>query len=124
MGPRKCIYTGKEAGSKDNVLPKEGDTIHNWANKAPVNAEYKQEKQDRTPTELEMEANRIFHLLELARLDVAFYEAKLKEIQAKITENKQEEIEKAYHIKDLVEDFEEKVEKKFETEKRKFWDDD
>jgi hypothetical protein len=123
MGPRKCIYTGGEAHSKDNVLPKDGETEHNWTNKAPINSEYKQEKQSRSPSELELEANRVFHLLELARLDIVFYEARLKEIQSQIAQNKSEEIEKAYHIKDLVESFEEKVEEKL-TEKRKFWDED
>jgi len=88
MDVRKCIYTGKNAESKDNVIPKKilEKEIHNWANKAPVNTEYKNDKQDRLPTELEMEANEIFHRLELAKLRVSYYEAKLLEIQGNISD--------------------------------------
>jgi hypothetical protein len=124
MAPRKCIYTGEEATSKSGVMPKEGDPAHNWANRAPVNSEYQKAKQGRLPTDLEMEANRLFYLMELAKLEVSYLEAKLKEVQYKITGKKQEEIEKAHHIKDLVEGFEEKVEEKLQADKRKFWDTD
>ena len=119
--PRKCIYTNQDAVSKEGVLPKDQSTLHNWANKAPISAEYQKKKQGRPPTDLEMEANRVFYLLELARLDVVYLEARLKEIQEKITGKKQEDVEKAYHIKDLVEGFEEKVEKKLQ-DKKKLWE--
>lgn len=121
-GPRKCIYTNKDAFSKDGVMPKTPETLHNWANRAPIHPEYQKEKQGRLPTDLEMEANRLFYLLELARLDVAYLEAKLKETQEKITGKKQEEIEKAYHVKELVETFEENVGQVLETEKKKLWE--
>lgn len=122
MGPRKCIYTGEEASSKDNIIPKNDKSAHNWTNKAPVSAEYKQSKQNRLPTDLEMEANRIFYMLELARLEVVHLEEKLKEIQFKITGKKEEEIEKSYHIKELVECFEEKAEEKLNKDKKKLWE--
>lgn len=121
-GPRKCIYTNQDAVSKEGVMSKSPSTLHNWTNKAPTSAEYQKNKQGRLPTDLEMEANRIFYLLELARLDVSYLEAKFKEIQEKITGKKQEEIEKSYHIKDLVEDFEGKVEEKLQEDKKKLWE--
>jgi hypothetical protein len=120
-GPKKCIYTNEEAVSKDTVLPKTEAGSHNWANRAPVSPEYQKKKQGRLPTDLEMEANRIFYLLELARLDVAYLEARLKEVQTKITGKKQVEVEKAYHIKDLVETFEEKVQENL-PDKKKLWE--
>lgn len=122
MGPKKCIYTNEEAGSKDFVMPKADKTLHNWANRAPVSPEYQNKKKGRLPTDLEMEANRIFHLLELARLEVAYLEEKLKEVQEKITGKKQDEIEKSYHIKELVEDFEEKAEEKLKKDTKKIWE--
>jgi len=77
---RKCIYTGKDSDAKDRILP---DNPFNWANNAPTTKEYK-EKKSKYPTELEMQANETFHLLELARNRVIFYEEKLKEIQENI----------------------------------------
>jgi len=110
MSKRKCIYTGEDAGTTDHVIPKHQDenTLHSWANKAPVNLEYKNtKKKNRLPTDLEMEANRLFHLLELAKLDVTYLEARLKQVQSKITGKKAEEINKAYHTKELDEAFQE-----------------
>ena len=80
---RKCIYTGKDAKSKDSVIPKQllGEEIHNWANYAPCDSEDLQSKQDRLPSETEMQANELFKLLELSRLRVKYYEQKLAEIQ-------------------------------------------
>jgi transcription elongation factor GreA-like protein len=109
MDSRKCIYTGKEAIFKDHPVPKDGETAHNWANRAPISPEYKEIKQNRLPTELEMEANRIFYMLELARLDVVFLTAKLSEIQGLISEKKKEEVGQSYHLKDLTDSFEEKI---------------
>ena len=124
MNLRRCMYTNKEATSKDTVIPKDcGDSLHNWANRGPVNFDYKEIKQSRLPTELEMNAHRTFHLLELARLEVTYLEARLKEIQEQITGIKQDEIDKAYHIKDLVEGFEEKIEETTKTPlKNKIWE--
>jgi hypothetical protein len=124
MSPRKCIYTNKQANSKDTVISKtRGDALHNWTNKAPVNSEYQESKQGRLPTELEMEAHRLFYQLELARLDVTYYEAKLQEVQEQITGIKQDQVEKAYHIKDLTEGFEEKVEEVLKkTTPNKIWE--
>ena len=122
MGTKTCIYTGKEAKSKDSVIPKKylnDEEMHNWANKSPVNCDYKAKKQDKLPTELEMQANEIFRLLELAKLRVIYYNAQLSEIQQKITENtektskkhrknpktskKEKEVRMAIHEKKLVE---------------------
>lgn len=122
MGPRKCIYTGEDATSKDSVMSKKDeDCLHNWANRAPSTPEYAKNRKGRLPTELEMEANRIFYLLELAKLDVSYLAARLREVQEKITGKKQEEIEKSYHLKDLTESFEETVQEVLEKP-QKFWD--
>lgn len=96
MSIRKCIYTGKDAESKDNVLPKKfiGDEIHNWANQAPCSAEYKNIKQDRLPSELELQANELFRLLELAKIRVKHYELKIEEIQQELGQNTQKTEEK------------------------------
>lgn len=69
-----------------------------------------------------MEANRLFYLLELAKLEVSYLENKLIDVQSKITGKKQEEIEKAYHINDLVENFEEQAEEKLKNDKKKLWE--
>ena len=127
MDSRRCIYTNKDANTRDTVIPKDrGNVLHNWANRAPANSEYLKTKQDRLPTELEMEANRIFHLLELSRLDVVFFEEKLKEIQVAIDENKKDQIDKSYHIKELDESLDLKAEdiiKKIDLNKpKKIWD--
>lgn len=88
MSQRKCIYTGKEAKKTDKVIPKNGgDVDHNWANSVPCSEEYKKIKDLRQPTELEMEANRIFKKLEISRMDVEYYEKQLQEIQAKIVKS-------------------------------------
>lgn len=120
MERRKCIYTGKEANYTDSVIPKKNDEArHNWANKVPANSEYK--KNNRIPTDLEMEASRLFYLLEIARNEVNYLELKLQAVQEKITGKKAEEIEKAYHIKDLTESFEEQV-NLAESTKQNIWD--
>jgi hypothetical protein len=121
MGPRKCIYTNEQADSKDPVLPRTGDVVHNWTNYVPASSEYVKEKKGRIPTDLEMEANRIFHFLELAKLDVAYFTLKLKEVQEKITGKKQEEIEKAHHIEELTKDFDKTVKEALEKE-IKIWE--
>lgn len=137
---RKCAYTNKEAKAKDSVIPRDllGEEVHNWAASLPSNADYLQTKQNRLPTELEMQANEIFHLLELTKLRVIYYEQKLKSIQDEILKDykepkkppvpkkekkKQEEIEKAIIEKEVVESTTEEVDKFFES-KRKIWDDE
>lgn len=137
---RKCIYTGKQAKAKDSVIPRAilGDEIHNWAVHAPADHDYLINKSSNMPTELEMQANEIFHLLELHRLRVVYYEKKLEEIQAEIIKNykepekpklsksekkKEKEIEKAVVLKEVVESTEEKIDNLFKN-KRKMWDDE
>lgn len=137
---RKCVYTDKEAKAKDSIIPRDllGDEIHNWAASLPSNPDYLQTKQNRLPTELEMQANEIFHLLELTKLRVIYYEQKLKLIQDEILKTykepkkspvpkadkkKQEQIEKAIIEKEVVESTNENITEFFES-KRKIWDDE
>lgn len=121
MERRKCIYTGQEANYTDSVVPKRNDEArHNWANKVPANSNY--QKNNRLPTDLEMEASRLFYMLEMAKNEVNYLELKLQEVQEKITGKKAEEIEKAYHIKDLTESFEEQVKQSENTAKKNIWD--
>ena len=137
MSIRKCIYTNKEADSKDNVLPKSksGNELHNWANKAPCSRVYKDFKQDRLPTEEEMELNRLFYKLEMARLDVQYYTAKIEELQGKISheafekKDKKEarkkdlEIKQAFIEKEIVEEAEDMMESliKKKKENKDIW---
>lgn len=84
VSKRKCIYTDEEASTTDKVLPKkEGDEVHNWTNNAPCSKEYKDKKKNSHPTELELQINRAFKMLELAKLDVIFWERELKKLQGK-----------------------------------------
>ena len=124
MSPRKCIYTNKQANATDTVIPKRlGDALHNWANRAPADSEYLKGKQNRLPTDLEMEANRLFHLLELAKLEVTYLEERLKAVQEEITGVKQDQADKAEHIQNLTEGFEKQVTESLEKQKpKKIWD--
>lgn len=121
MKRRKCIYTGNDSDCTDHVIAKQhgDDPVHNWSNKVPASKEYLKNRKGNLPTDLEMEASRLFHLLEIARNEVTYLELKLKEVQDKITGRKSEEIEKAHHIKDLTESFEEQLAK---TEKKNLWE--
>ena len=134
MSIRKCIYTGKEADSKDNVVPKKelGEELHNWTNKAPVSREYKEDKQDRMPTELEYELNKLFYKLEMAKMDVLYYSKKIEEAQRELRNkfekknNVKKQVKKDRQIKqafkekavlDAVED----VEKEIIAKKEGLW---
>ena len=140
MTIRKCIYTGKDSDAKDRLLP---DNPFNWTNTAPTTKEYK-EKKGEFPTELEMQANEIFHLLELARNRVLFYEAKLAEIQKELkkydigtekeekiqekpqkntqkTSRKDMEIKKAIEEKEILEESEKAIEEVLKK-KTSLWD--
>ena len=135
---RKCIYTNKEAKSKDSLFPREtlGEEIHNWTVQVPCNSEYLKSKANDQPTELEMQANEIFHLLELARLRVIFYENKLEAIQVQISttykevvktgptvaeKTKEKQIKQMIVEKELVEEVSKDIDKLF-SEKRKLWE--
>lgn len=140
MTVRKCIYTGKDSDAKDQVLP---NNPFNWTNKVPTTKEYK-EKKGKLPTELEMQANETFHLLELARNRVLFYEAKLAEIQKELkkddictekeekiqekpqkniqkTSRKDMEIKKAIEEKEILEESEKAIEEVLKK-KSNLWD--
>lgn len=142
MTTRTCTYTGKEAKGKDSVLPKSrlNTENHNWNNSTPVNTDYQALKGDRLPTELEMLANETFHLLELARLRVVFFENKLAEIQAEINKDykepikkpvaktekvkiKEKQIETAVVEKTVVESLTKKMDEILKP-KKNIWDDD
>jgi hypothetical protein len=138
MTVRKCTYTNKEARSKDSVIPREvlGDELHNWANNTPCNSDYIIQKSGLLPTELEMQANEFFHLLELSKLRVVYFESKLAEIQAKILKtykepiknkitvaekNKERQIEQMIIEKELIEESNKDIEAIL-AEKRKLWE--
>jgi hypothetical protein len=140
MTIRKCVYTGGEAKSKDSVLPKKvlGEESHNWTLHVPCNTDYKAQKGDKLPTELELQAHELFHLVELSKLRTSYYEAKLAEVQAKILEAfavpdpakptksvkiKEEQIKKAIVQKEVLEENKKDMDQFFEK-KRALWDKD
>jgi hypothetical protein len=85
MTKRKCVYTGQDSNDKDSVIPRHFiKDEHNWSVYVPTTSDYKQQKIDRQPTDLEMQAVETFHLLEMARLKVEFYETQLANIQSQI----------------------------------------
>lgn len=93
MNKRKCVYTGQESNDKDSVIPRHLlKDSHNWASSVPTTTDYKNNKIDRLPTELEIQAAEVFYMLEISKLRVEFYESQLNKIQ--------EEINKAYKPKE------------------------
>jgi hypothetical protein len=116
---RKCIYTGLEARCTDKVVPKKGgDECHNWANSVPCSLEYKNFKEGRDPTETELMLNRAFKMLELAKLDVVYWEREAIRLRTEIgfvpqTIKKEEELkvmDKEQEIKEI--NFDSIIEKK------------
>jgi len=92
---RKCIYTDEEATALDKVVPKNGgDEVHNWSNSVPCSQEYKDKKGNSHPTELEVRTNRAFKMLELAKLDVVYWERELKKLQSQNKPKKSKNQEK------------------------------
>ena len=84
---RPCAFTGTKTIVKKRVIPKKflsEDEMTNWCNYAPSNEIYRNFREDKLPDELEMQANEVFCQLELARLRVAYFEAKLEKIQNQI----------------------------------------
>lgn len=140
MGDKKCIYTNEEAKGKDTVLPKKylgGEP--NWANEAPVNIPYKDIKQDKLPTDTEMQLNELSKLRDLYMLRVRWCEAQIAELQKKgeirkkkvkkkeVRKNKEEikkdkEIKQAIQEKELIENTEEAFEKVLKQKKINMWD--
>jgi hypothetical protein len=139
---RKCVYTGRDSKGRDSVLSKVNeDVAHNWANSVPCDVEYGQLKQGRLPSELEMEANRVFKLLELAKLDVSYYEQILANIQVELNEKfekdmakkeakkaekntiskKDRELEQAVIVKQVNEVIQEQAKDLIEKRKRKLF---
>lgn len=93
MSRRKCIFTGEPAKIKTKILNRnfisDQDELHNWTNGVPCSEEYEKFRGNGLPTELEMEVNECFHLLELARLRVKYYEVRLRKSQQRLKiENK------------------------------------
>lgn len=136
MSKRNCTYTGEEAKVSDNVVPKAkaGEEIHNWTNKVPCSEDYKELKQGRLPTELEMEAHGHFVLMELYRNKAKWHEEKLKEIQETLKldledyklsrkqkqTKKDRQIEQAYIEKEVTEP--KKYEEILDKRKDSLWD--
>lgn len=78
---RKCIFTNKESKTKRSIIPRDkaDGEIHNWTLYSPMSLEY--DKENRMPTDQEMEIHETFYMLELARLKVKYLETKLKDLQ-------------------------------------------
>lgn len=130
---RKCVYTGKKSSCTDNPMPKETllEEKHNWANKVPCSEEYKNFKKDRLPTDLEMEAFKLFNLLEVAKIEVQYLEARLSAVQDKINKQvsvpkkktkKDKEIDQSYIEKEVVETSEDVTEEVLSNRKKSLWD--
>lgn len=83
MSARKCIFTNKDSNTKRSIIPKSeaDEEIHNWTLYSPMNMDY--DKENRMPTNHEMEMHETFYMLELARLKVKYLEMKLKDLQEK-----------------------------------------
>jgi hypothetical protein len=86
MEKRTCVYTGKEAKAKDRPILSD-DERHNWSNRAPISLEYLPLRSSSLPTALEMEAVETFYNLEIAKLRVAYFDARLSEIQKELSKN-------------------------------------
>jgi hypothetical protein len=85
MTKRKCVYTGQDSNDKDSVIPRHLiKDEHNWSVYVPTTSDYKQQKINRQPSELEIQAVETFYLLEMAKLKVEFYESQLAKIQDQI----------------------------------------
>ncbi|HLD91672.1 MAG TPA: hypothetical protein VI911_11795 [Patescibacteria group bacterium] len=116
MGKRNCIFTGENSHYKTKVIGRDyisdQDELHNWTNGVPVSEEYEKYKSG-FPTDLEMDASECFHMLELSRLRVKYYEIKLRKIQQKLKiemKHKKAIIVKKYTEKHKIEDKQKKVE--------------
>lgn len=150
MTKRKCVYTGQDSNEKDSVIPRHLiKDEHNWSVHVPTTTDYKQQKINRYPTELEIQAAETFYMLEISRLKVEFYENKLAQIQEEINKNytynriekpknegkkaekrKSKEIqiaEKQKEIqileKDLDKILQDKIEQGYEAVKENLWED-
>jgi len=88
MAKRKCIYTGLYSNCKEKIIPSPyvGNEKHNWAINLPVNEEYRHLKDNRMPTDLEIEAHENFYLLELAKIKALYFNKKLENLDKKSVE--------------------------------------
>lgn len=143
MSIRKCIYTNRPAKGKDRIIPKKyltnQDEKHNWTNYAPISWDYRNFKKNRLPTELEFEANELFHFLELAQLRLKFYrltsnnskniqytinsvqhyQGKLTKLQQQLNQPVQnKEIETAQHEYQILEESDKDIEKELKKRKK------
>ena len=130
---RKCIYTGLDAEAKQKLISREilgEDEKHNWANYAPVCKAYEKLKEDRAPTDLEIEAHEIFYQIEILRLKLRNLEVKQDQIQSELRENlpknslkkvvskaKNKQIEQAIHENQVVTEAEKTIKKVLDNKK-------
>jgi hypothetical protein len=133
MSKRKCVFTGLPAILKNSVIPNKvsEDVLHNWANGVPCSEEYSKIKKDRMPDEWELQAVECFQALELSKLKVEFYQNKLNKIQEilkeripetpKMPNRKRKDIEKAFKLKEVLEESEEMIVKILEEKTKGFW---
>lgn len=85
MTKRNCVFTGQESNDKDSVIPRHvTKDPHNWTSTVPTTTDYKQQRSNKPPTELEIKAVETFFKLESHRLYVEFYERELSKIQEEI----------------------------------------
>ena len=85
MTKRACIFTGKESNDKDSVIPRHlSKDPHNWTSQVPTTTEYKEQRKDRQPTDLEIQAADAFYQIESLKIKLEFYEDRLVQIQDEI----------------------------------------
>jgi glutamyl/glutaminyl-tRNA synthetase len=85
MTKRTCVFTGLESNDKDSVIPRHlSKDPHNWTSTVPTTTSYKEQRKDRLPTELEIQAADAFYQIETLKTKLEFYENRLAQIQDEI----------------------------------------
>lgn len=124
----KCPFTGEEALSKEFIIPKNlfsEELVHNWTKDVPISKDYK--KSSKLPSETELEAHRLFYMLEIAKIHVMYYEERLKEVREKLNKpSKKQKERKKKEEKIMVKEYEiQKMSSKLDdvlNKKAKFWE--
>lgn len=136
MAVRNCVFTGLPAKSK--VKFNKNADAHNWANTVPCNSDYARYRQTlKEPTNEEYDCVHAFWHRELNDLNdyhqgdsINVEEAQKNnlqrmndwyKIQKEKPARKDKEIEKAYQIKEIIEETEKSIEDYIEN-RRKLWD--